>query len=82
MRLALLLANRALVVSERADPEDEAEYGGIVRFAALEEMPSALAALAALAPAAREAEAERTRTLFQKRFSVGRIFRQARLLGN
>ena len=66
VRIAMLLSAGAIVLSQHAAPQDEALYAGIVDFAAIDVMPSAVSAMLArpdLHALARERQAE-----FRRRF--------------
>ena len=74
VRLSQLLSLGALVLSQRAHPQDEAHYEGLVDFVRLDEMPSAIRALQRRSDlrAVAAARAERFRERFEPAMLVER----------
>ena len=76
----LLSAGEALIVSERANPADEALYRGIVHFTAFEQLEPTLTALLRRGVAIR-GEAAAARQLFRQRFEPAGILRRSNATG-
>ena len=76
-RAADLLGHRALLISARSDPRDEANFDGIVAFANLSATEDVYRALATLSTAERTSLAKARSAEFRRRFDPETLFRAA-----
>ena len=84
-RAAHLLGHRAMIISARSHPSDEAEYSGIVLFANLSDVERTYRQLAGRSSEQRASMAEATSAVFRRRFDPEAMFQRAgvfRMLAN
>ena len=84
-RAAHLLGHRAMIISARSHPSDEAEYSGIVSFANLSDVERTYRQLAEQSSEQRASMAEATSATFRRRFDPEALFQRAgiyRVLAN
>ena len=76
-RFAKLINSRSIVLSERAYPKDEEEFGEMVSFVKFDDIPREYARLAGMAAEERRRLARSRSSLFAERFHPQRIFSRA-----